>query len=184
MPGVAATPVIREFAESLPDADISVVHTTPSNQVGYLLSGMVDISFVQLPISPRLFEIAPLFAQSQVIALPSEHPLAAQENLSLEHLSGLCRVRPDELPLDLRGPGQDSSRSAPIEEQLERVALGLGYAILPEGMARCYHRRDIRYTHVAGLEKVQVALAQNKARPVPAFDRFSRIARRLLGRAA
>ena len=27
---------------------------------------------------------------------------------------------------------------------------GLGYAVLPEGTARFYHRRDLRYLHVAG----------------------------------
>ena len=181
MPGVAATPVIREFAESLPEADISVVHTSPSNQVDYLLGGRVDVCFVQLPISPRLFEIVPLFLEPQVIALPAEHPLATKEDLSLEHLPGLDRAGPDGLPPDPRGPGPGTGQGVPIEEQLERVALGLGYAILPEGTARFYHRRDIRYVHVAGLDEVQVALAQHKARPMPEFDRFARIARRLLG---
>ena len=141
MPGVAATPVIREFAESLPGADISVVHTSPTNQVDYLLSGTVDVCFVQLPIPPRLFEIVPLYLEPRVIALPAEHPLAAKEDdLSLEHLPGLDRVGPDGLPPDPRGPGPGTGRSVPIEEQLERVALGLGYAILPEGTARFYHQ--------------------------------------------
>jgi DNA-binding transcriptional LysR family regulator len=184
MPGVAATPVIREFTESLPGADISVVHTSPSNQVDYLLGGRVDVCFVQLPISSRLFEIVPLFLEPQVIALPAEHPLAAKGDLSLEHLPGLDRAGLDGLPPDPGGPGQGTGRSMPIEEQLERVALGLGYAVLPEGVARFYHRRDIRYLHVAGLDDVQVALAQHKARPMPEFDRFARIARRLLGEVA
>lgn len=180
MPGIEATPVIREFAESLPGADISVVHTSPSNQVDYLLAGTVDVCFVRLPIPPRLFEIVPLFLEPQVIALHAEHPLAAKEDLSLEHLPGLNRIGQDGTPPDPRGPGQGVGRSVPIEEQLERVALGLGYAVLPEGAARFYHRRDIRYLHVAGLDEVQVALAQHKARPMPEFDRFARIARRLL----
>lgn len=181
MPGVAATPVIREFAESLPGTDISVVHTAPSNQVDYLLDGRVDVCFVQLPISPRLFEIVPLFLEPQVIALHAEHPLAAMEDLSLEHLPGLDRIGQDGLPSDPPGPGPGTGQSVPIEEQLERVALGLGYAILPEGTARFYHRRDIRYVHVAGLDEVQVALARHKARPMPEFDRFAGIALRLLG---
>jgi DNA-binding transcriptional LysR family regulator len=181
MPGIAATPVIREFAESLPGADISVVHTAPSNQVDYLLGGRVDVCFVQLPISPRLFEIVPLFPEPQVIALHAEHPLATKEDLSLEHLSGLDRIGHEGLPPDPRGPEQGTGRSVPVEEQLERVALGLGYAILPEGAARFYHRRDIRYLYVAGLDEVQVALAQHKAHPMPEFERLARIARRLLG---
>jgi DNA-binding transcriptional LysR family regulator len=181
MPGVAATPVIREFAESLPGADISVVHTSPSDQVDYLLSGTVDVCFVQLPISPQLFEVVPLFLEPQVIALPAEHPFATKEGLSLEHLSSLGRVGLDELTPDPRSSGRDTGWSAPIEEQLERVALGLGYAILPEGAARFYHRRDIRYLHIAGLDEVQVALAQDKAHRMPEFDRFARIARHLLG---
>jgi DNA-binding transcriptional LysR family regulator len=184
MPGVAATPVIREFAESLPGADISVVHTAPSNQVDYLLGGRVDVCFVQLPISPRIFEIVPLFLEPQVIALHAEHPLAAMEDLSLEHLPGLDRIGQDSLPSDPRGPGWGTVQRVPIEEQLERVALGLGYAILSKGAARFYHRRDIRYLPVAGLDEVQVALAQHKAHPMPEFDRFARIARRLLGEVA
>ena len=184
MPGIAATPVIREFAESLPGADISVVQTSPSNQADYLIGGTVDVCFVQLPISPRLFEIVPLFLESQVIALPAEHPLATKEGLSLEHFAGLDRVGPDGPPPDPRGPGPGTGWSVPTEEQLERVALGLGYAILPEGTARFYHRRDIRYLPVAGLDEIQVALAQHKARPMAEFARFACIARRLLGRAA
>lgn len=179
MPGVAATPVIRKFAESLPGMDISVVYTSPSNQVDYLLSGTVDVCFVQLPISPRLFEIVPLFLEPQVIALPAEHPFTTKEDLSLEHFSGLDRVGLDGLTPDPHDSGRGTSWSVPIEEQLERVALGLGYAILPEGAARFYHRRDIRYLHVTGLDEVQVALARSKARPIREFDRFARIARHL-----
>jgi len=181
MPGVAATPVIREFVESLPGADISVVHTSPWNQVDYLLGGRVDVCFVQLPVSPRLFDIVPLFLEPQVVALPPEHPLATMEDLSLEQLCGLDRVGLDGLAPDPRGPERGTGWSVPVEEQLERVALGLGYAVLPEGTARFYHRRDIRYLHVAGLDEVQVALAQRKTRPMREFDRFARIARRLFG---
>jgi DNA-binding transcriptional LysR family regulator len=180
MPGVAATPVIREFAQSLPEADICVVHTSPSNQTGYLLGGRVDVCFVQMPISPRLFDIVPLFLEPQVVALPADHPLAAKENLSLEHLCGLDRAALDGPPPDQPGPGNGTSRNAPIEEQLERVALGLGYAVLPEATATFYNRRDITYLHVAGLSEVQVAVAQRKARPVSEFERFARIAQRLL----
>ena len=184
MPGVAVTPVIRKFAESLPGVDISVVHTSPSNQVRYLLNGTVDVCFVQLPVSPRLFEIVPLSLEPRVIALPAEHPLATEEDLSLERFSGLDRVGLDELTPDPHGSGRATGWSAPIEEQLERVALGRGYAILPEGVARFYHRRDVRYLRVAGLDEIQVALARDKTRPMPEFDRFARIARHLLGEVA
>lgn len=105
------------------------------------------------------------------------HSLATEAGLSLEHLSGLDRVGPDRLPPDPRS----ADWSMPIEEQLERVALGLGYAILPEGTAWFHHRRDMRYLHVAGLDEVQVALAQQKAHRMREFDRFARIARRILG---
>ena len=173
--GVAATPVIREFTESLPDVNVSVVHTSPSNQADYLLSGTVDVCFVQLPISPELFEIVPLFLESQVVALPAGHPLVTKEGLSLEHFADLNHV------------GQydwDRGTGIRIEEQIERIALGLGYAILPEGIASLYHRPDVRYLRVPGLDDVQVALAQPKARPMPEFDRFAGIARHILGEAA
>jgi hypothetical protein len=132
MPGVAVTPVIREFTESLPGADTSVVHTSPSNQVDYLLSGTVDACFVQLPISPRLFEIVPLFLESRVIALPAEHPFATQEGLSLEHFSGLDRVGLGELTPDPRSSGRGTGWSVPIEEQLERSHSDWGMPFFPK----------------------------------------------------
>ena len=71
-----------------------------------------------------------------------------------------------------------------VARRLAAESAALGYAVLPEGTARFYHRRDLRYLHVAGLDDIEVALAQHKARPMPEFDRFARIARRLLGRVA
>jgi hypothetical protein len=44
------------------------------------------------------------------------------------------------------------------------------------------HELQVVADLVGGLDEVQVALAQHKARPMPEFDRFARIARRLLGR--
>ena len=71
-----------------------------------------------------------------------------------------------------------------VARRLAAESAALGYAVLPEGTARFYHRRDLRYVHVAGLDDIEVALAQHKARPMPEFDRFARIAQRLLGRVA
>lgn len=181
MPGVPSTPIIREFGKSVPTLEISVVYTAPTDQVDYLLDGRVDACFVRLPIPPRLFEIVPLFMEQQVIALVADHPLASSANVSVQDLAGLVCVDPDGLPPDMRGYGPSLGWSVPVEEQLEKVALGRGYAVLPAGIAGFYHRPDISYLHAAGLDEIQVALAQDKTRKMPEFELFARIAKRHLG---
>lgn len=183
MPGVPSTPIIREFGKSVPRLEISVVYTAPTDQVDYLLDGRVDVCFVRLPIPSRLFEIVPLFMEQQVIALASDHLLASSANVSPEALLGLECVDPDGLPLDMRGYGSSLGWSVPVEEQLEKVALGKGYAVLPAGIARFYHRPDISYLNAAGLGEIQVALAQDKSRKMPEFELFARLAQRHLGTA-
>ena len=180
MPGVPSTPIIREFGKSVPRLEISVVYTALTDQVDYLLDGRVDVCFVRLPIPSRLFEIVPLFMEPQVIALAGDHPLTGSANLSVQALLGFECVDPDGLSPDMRGYGPSLGWRVPVEEQLEKVALGEGYAVLPAGIAGFYHRPDISYLQAAGLDEIQVALAQDKTRKMPEFQMFARIAQRHL----
>jgi len=181
MPGVPSTPIVREFGKSVPRLEISVVYTALTDQVDYLLDGRVDVCFVRLPIPSRLFEIVPLFMEQQVIALAADHPLAGSGSLSPQAMSGLECVDPDGLPPDMRGYGASLGWRVPVEEQLEKVALGTGYAVLPAGIAGFYHRPDVSYLPATGVDEIQVALAQDKTRKMPEFQLFARIAQRLLG---
>ena len=165
----------------MPRLEISVVYTALTDQVDYLLDGRVDVCFVRLPIPSRLFEIVPLFMEPQVIAVAADHPLAGSASMSPQALLGLECVDPDGLPPDMRGYGPSLGWRMPVEEQLEKVALGTGYAVLPAGIAGFYHRPDISYLQTAGFDEIQVALAQDKTRKMPEFQLFARIALRHLG---
>src|ERR1700722_1926782 len=49
MPGIHATPIIREFARRAPNLTIDVVFTSLTDQVDFLIDGRVDVCFVRLP---------------------------------------------------------------------------------------------------------------------------------------
>jgi len=94
------------------------------------------------------------------------------------HCTDICPIVSQEFTDAYR----DLGASAP---QVVFLAVNVNrYHLQVADTARFYHRRDIRYLRVAGLDEVQVALAQHKTRPMPEFDRFARIARRLLGEVA
>jgi DNA-binding transcriptional LysR family regulator len=101
-----------------------------------------------------LFEIVPLFMEPQVIALATDHPLTGSTGLSVQALLGLECVDPDGLSPDMRGYGPTLGSRVPVEEQLEKVALGVGYAVLPSGIAGFCHRPDVSYLQAAGLDEM------------------------------
>jgi DNA-binding transcriptional LysR family regulator len=80
-------------------------------------------------------------------------------------------------------PGTNSLTRAPatIEEQLEHVASGAGFAVLPAGMADFYRRPDVTYVSLSGVAPRMVALAQSEHRMMPELEQFAAIAREMLG---
>jgi len=55
MPGVHATPIIREFAARAAYLTIDVVHTSVTDQLDFLIDGRVDVCFVRLPLGDETF---------------------------------------------------------------------------------------------------------------------------------
>ncbi|MFD4574132.1 LysR family transcriptional regulator [Streptomyces sp. NPDC058417] len=189
MPGVQATPIIREFARLAPRLSIDVVHTTVTDQLPYLLDGRVDVCFVRLPLPEESLKVVPLFPEPRVVALPATHPLADAPSVALAKLHDLPLLQDRaEVPewhgpvTDLAPPpGQDHRRPPTIEESLQRVALGLGVFVLPAGIAGFYRRDDVRCVPLEDVAPGMVALAQGRHRTMPELDRFARLAISMLG---
>jgi DNA-binding transcriptional LysR family regulator len=190
MPGVHATPIIREFADRAPYLSIDVVHTAVTDQLDYLVDGRVDVCFVRLPLGDDAFTTLPLFPEPQVVAVPSSHPVASLPAIEINQVSGLPLL-PDrgDVP-EWRGPvaglrprpAADPRRHPPtVEEKLERVALGEGIAVLPAGIAGFYRRPDVSYVPVVDLAPRMVALAYGKHRRMPELDEFAKLATAMLG---
>jgi DNA-binding transcriptional LysR family regulator len=189
MPGVHATPIIREFAARAPYLAIDVVHTSVTDQLDFLIDGRVDVCFVRLPLGDGMFTTLPLFPEPQVAAVPSSHPVTELTAIEINQVSGLPLLQDRSEVPEWRGAvadlqpwsAPDLRRRPAIEETLERVALGEGIAILPAGIAGFYRRPDISYVHVVDVAPRMVALAYSKHRTMPELDEFAKLATSLLG---
>ena len=189
MPGIHATPMIREFARRAPYLSIDVVFTSITNQVDFLIDGRVDVCFVRLPLADDTFTVLPLFPEPRVAAVPSSHPLAGSPAIEIKQVSDLPLLQdPSEVP-EWRGvvaelqppPVSDRQHRPTIEESLERVALGAGVFVLPAGLADFYRRDDISYVPLQDVAARMVALAYHKHRTMPELGQFAELVTSMLG---
>jgi len=189
MPGVHATPIIREFADRAPYLTIDVVYTSVTDQLGFLIDGRVDVCFVRLPLGDDTFTTLPLFPEPQVVAVPSSHPVAELSAIEIDQVSGLPLLQDrSEVPewhgavADLQPSTASGLQRRPtIEEELERVALGEGIVVLPAGIAGFYRHPGISYVRVVDVSPRMVALAYNRHRSMPELDEFAKLATSMLG---
>jgi DNA-binding transcriptional LysR family regulator len=184
MPGIHATPIIREFARRAPNLAIDVVFTSLTDQVDFLIDGRVDVCFVRLPLADDAFTVLPLFPEPRVAAVPSSHPLAGSAAIDVKQVSDLPLLQdPGEVP-EWHGavaapppaaplPAPDRQRRPTIEESLERVALGTGVFVLPAGLADFYRRDDISYVPLQDVAARMVALAYHRHRTMPELGQFA-----------
>jgi DNA-binding transcriptional LysR family regulator len=189
MPGIHATPMIREFARRAPYLSIDVVFTSITDQVDFLIDGRVDVCFVRLPLADDTFTVLPLFPEPRVAAVPSSHPLAGSPAIEIKQVSDLPLLQdPSEVP-EWRGvvaelqppPVSDRQHRPTIEESLERVALGAGIFVLPAGLADFYRRDDISYVPLQDVAARMVALAYHKHRTMPELGQFAELVTSMLG---
>jgi len=188
MPGVHATPIIREFAKRAPYLTVDVVFTSVTDQVGFLVDGRVDVCFVRLPLAEDTFTILPLFPEPRVAAVPSSHPVAGSPAIEIKQVSDLPLLQDSgEVPewhgavAELQPPPvSDRQRRPTIEESLERVALGAGVFVLPAGIAGFYQRADISYVPLQDVAARMVALAYSKHRTMPELGQFAELVTSML----
>lgn len=185
MPGLIVTPAVRELRERHPELTVEVVRTTWDDQTAAIHEGRVDIGYVRLPIDQRGLKVEPLTSEPRVAALPSAHPLAGKDAITIADLADEHLLQdPDAVPewrdiaTELRRPGR--RRPAPVfhavEEKLEHVAMGHGVVVLPLSVATFYTRPDVAYVQVGDLPPNQVCLAWDRTRRSPLFAEFAAIA--------
>lgn len=176
MPGVPITPLMAEFEREAPHVAVDTVFTSMVDQLEFVLDGRVDVCFVRLPIPGRQVEIVPLFTEPKVAAVPADSPVAAADSLSPHDLAGMALVRFAHQFDAWTGPEVGFHESS-VEDVLQSVAAGHGFAVLPAGIGAFYRRDDVACIPLTDVAPVVVALAQRRARRMPELDRFARLAR-------
>ncbi len=140
--------LIRDLRLVHPDLELVLVEDKTVRLVPKLLRGEIDLALVRPPerIDPRLV-CRPLFDEHAVVALPSAHPLAAQDSVAIADLAATAmilpsrRSRPHSHDLTVKlfdAAGVALTIAQEAEEKhtiLALVGAGIGAAIVPRWSA-------------------------------------------------
>lgn len=159
--GVSPAKWLRVWAERRPDLPIEAARVEESQQLDELLAGDADVAFVRLPVEAEGLHQIPLWEELAVAVLPADHPLADAESLTLAELEGepLAPVQPDS------------------GMTVELVAAGTGHALLPQGVARLHHRRDVVAVPVTDAPTTRIALVWRVERDDADIQEFVAVVR-------
>ncbi|QEH81653.1 LysR family transcriptional regulator [Sphingomonas sp. C8-2] len=78
---------LRTFSSLRPHVKIQLAEMTIAQQLAALAAGEIDVGLLRGPIMEPGIETVSLFEESFVAALPADHPLAGEKELSLEALA-------------------------------------------------------------------------------------------------
>lgn len=124
-------------------------------------AGRVDVALLRLPADTSALAVIPLYEETTVVVVPTDHLLSAADEIAPADLDG----QPTLLPLDdvvdwADAPGVPiDHRPESTSAAMELVAAGLGALIVPQSLARLHHRRDLTYRPIVGAPMCSVALA-------------------------
>ncbi len=80
--------IVKALRETLPGIDLVMQEMQTIEQVEALPAGRIDLGIMRVPGDQRLLKLTRIFRVPFVVALPREHPLAEQEEFSLQDLNG------------------------------------------------------------------------------------------------
>ncbi|MCX4694685.1 LysR substrate-binding domain-containing protein [Streptomyces sp. NBC_01408] len=179
VPGVTPTKWVRIWNERLPDIPLTLVAAPAAEAFGVLRGGAADAGFVRLPVDREDLSAIPLYTETTVVVIPKDHLVAAVEEVSAEDLADEIVLHPLDDTLDWeRPPGRPAmERPATTEDAIELVAAGVGVLVVPQSLARLYHRRDLTYRPVSGVPESRVALSWPQEETTDLVEEFIGIVR-------
>jgi len=161
VPGVTPAKWVRIWNERLPDVPLTLVAVSAAEASDVLREGGADAGFVRLPVDRTYFSAIPLYTETTVVVVPKDHVLTVVDEVTIEGLADDVVLHPLDDTLDWeRLPGQPAiERPATTPDAVELVAAGVGLLVVPQSLARLYHRRDLTYRPVTDAPQSRVALS-------------------------
>ncbi|MEZ0064622.1 DNA-binding transcriptional LysR family regulator [Streptacidiphilus sp. MAP12-20] len=182
VPGVTPAKWVRVWIERLPDVRLNLALVPAAEAEASLRADAADAGLVRLPVDRQGLHAIPLYTETTVVVLPKDHRLA--------EAAETAEVAPADLaeelvlhPLDdvfdwEELPGLPAKeRPATTPDAVELVAAGVGVVIVPQSLARLYHRRDLTYRPLTDAPQSQVALAWLEDRTTDLVEEFIGVVR-------
>ena len=179
VPGGTPAKWARTWAERHPEVPLRLRALSAAEAADEVRTGSVDIALLRLPTDTSALAVIPLYEESTVAVVPVDHLLSAADEVRTADLDG----QPTLLPLD-DVVGWADAPGIPIDHRPENtmaatelVAAGLGVLIVPQSLARLYHRKDLTYRPIADAPTCAVALVFPEASQSSLVQEFAGIVR-------
>ncbi|OYN82309.1 LysR family substrate-binding domain-containing protein [Mycolicibacterium sphagni] len=179
VPGGTPAKWARTWAERHPAIPLTLRAVAAADAAAELRDGTVDVALLRLPTDTSGLAVIPLYEETTVAVVPADHLLSAADEITAADLDG----EPVLLPLDdvvawPESPGSSiDHRPETTQDAIELVAAGIGALIVPQSLARLYHRKDLTYRPIADAPTCVVALAFPEGPPSTLVEEFTGIVR-------
>lgn len=179
VPGGTPAKWARIWVERHPEVPLILRAVSAAEAADDVRAGSIDVAVLRLPTDTSALAVIPLYEETTVAVVPVDHLLSAAEEITVADLDG----EPTLLPLDdvvawAGAPGTPiDHRPENTVAATELVAAGLGVLIVPQSLARLYHRRDLTYRPIAGAPTCAVGLAVPEGSPSTLVEEFIGIVR-------
>ncbi|QNG19083.1 LysR family substrate-binding domain-containing protein [Rhodococcus triatomae] len=179
VPGVTPAKWVRIWNERMAEVPLELIAVDTLDAEAAVRSPRVDVGLVRLPVDRTGLSVIRLYEETTVVVVPKDHLVTAVPEVALADLDEEVLVHPLDDPTEWpRLPGTAAGhRPATTEDAIELVAAGVGVLIVPQSLARLYHRRDLTYRPVTDAPVSVVALVWPADETTDLVDEFVGIVR-------
>ncbi|MFJ9562074.1 LysR family substrate-binding domain-containing protein [Streptomyces fuscichromogenes] len=179
VPGVTPAKWVRIWNERQPDVPLALHQVHAAEVADRLRAGDVDAGLVRLPVDRTFFSAIPLYTETTVVVVPKDHVITAAEEVTVADLDDEILFHPLDDVFDWDAPPGEPAfeRPATTEDAVELVAAGVGLLVVPQSLARLYHRRDLTYRPLTDGPESIVALSWPEEATTDLVDDFIGIVR-------
>jgi DNA-binding transcriptional LysR family regulator len=161
VPGGTPAKWARTWAQRHPDAPLHLRAVAAADAADAVRAGTVDVALLRLPADTSRLAVIPLYEETTVAVVPTDHVLTAADTITAADLDG----EPILIPLDdvvawATVPGtRVDHRPETTADAMELVTAGIGVLVVPQSLARLHHRKDLTYRPIVDAPTCPVALA-------------------------
>jgi DNA-binding transcriptional LysR family regulator len=161
VPGVTPAKWVRIWNERLPDIPLTLVQVSAADAPDVLRAGEADAGLVRLPVDRTFFSAIPLYTETTVVVVPKDHLITAADEVTLADLADEVLFHPLDDVFDWDSPPGEPAfeRPATTPDAIELVAANVGLLVVPQSLARLYHRKDLTYRPVTDAPQSSIALS-------------------------
>ncbi|MGV0741941.1 LysR family substrate-binding domain-containing protein [Mycolicibacterium sp. XJ870] len=160
VPGGTPAKWARTWSERHPEVPLQLCTVAAADAAAAVRAGTVDVALLRLPADTSGLAVIPLYEETTVVVVPTDHLLTAVDTITAADLDGVPILIPldNVLPWAADAGTAVDHRPETTKDAIELVAAGTGALIVPQSLARLYHRKDLTYRPITDAPTCPVAL--------------------------